>query len=242
MRALFLLALLAGAQASLLSRVLGLRRGSEPVEALPLPVPSADTSFLLSFESDEYDHCKQMHPVLERLERDLGTVVRRVNVARRREFMAVLEAMGHNDCGTLPFYFNRRTGQAICGATTYSNLKRWGVGDLRHNFMDPPESVSQSGENNIGPSSRKGVGSRGLFMDKMQALERRGKARTDAAARVVELRKASEAGKKSKAASGKPTAAKGKEQAKSVGGSSTAAERMAARKAARTEGKIENKK
>ena len=43
--------------------------------------------------------------------------------------------------GQLPFYYNRRTGQAICGPTTYMNLKRWGLGSLNHMFNDPPQTL-----------------------------------------------------------------------------------------------------
>jgi hypothetical protein len=42
------------------------------------------------------------------------------------EFMPLLESIGFDEGGQLPFYYNRRTGQAVCGATTYANLRKWG--------------------------------------------------------------------------------------------------------------------
>lgn len=179
-------------EAGLLSSISSLFRAQEEEDTSLLPhvLPHPDTAYLISFESDDYDHCRQMQPVLRRLEADLGTMIRRINLSRRREFVGVLEAVGHNDCGTLPFYYNRRTGQAICGATSYLNLRRWGTGDLRHSFMDPPESLTQAEDQHIGPSSRKSVGAKGFLLDKLQSLERRGKARADRVVKLEALRKA----------------------------------------------------
>ena len=66
---------------------------------LPKLLPHEDTSYLLEFHSDNCDHCEQMEPVLKRLEADLGTKIRRINIFRRREFYGLIEAMGHDECG-----------------------------------------------------------------------------------------------------------------------------------------------
>ena len=91
---------------------------------LPRLPPHEDTSYLLSFHSDGNDLCSQMEPVVRRLEEDLSTKVRRINIFARKEFVTLLESVGHDECGQVPFYYNRRTGQAVCGATSYLNLKR----------------------------------------------------------------------------------------------------------------------
>jgi hypothetical protein len=219
---------------SIFRRGISVEEEESSTTQLPRVLPSEDKSFLISFVSDEYDHCKQMEPVLKRLEDDLGTVVRRINIFRRREFMGLLEAMGHNDCGTLPFYYNRRTGQAICGATSYLNLKRWGTGDLKHSFMDPPEGLSQGGdENYIGPSSRRSVGNKGFLLDKLQGLERRGKERAERVSKLEQIRKS--ALEKKKLGGGKKSDEK-KQEIKIKSGDTkemTAAKRTATRKAAR---------
>lgn len=189
--ALLLSLALSSVHGGLISGLSSLFKGGEDdTTLLPHVLPHPDTAYLISFESDDYDHCRQMQPVLRRLEEDLGTLIRRINIARRKEFLGVLEAMGHNDCGTLPFYYNRRTGQAICGATSYMNLRRWGTGDLRHSFIDPPEGLSHAEDHYIGPSSRKGVGAKGFLLDKLQSLERRGKARAERVVKLEALRKA----------------------------------------------------
>jgi len=107
----------------------------------PILLPHPDTAYLIEFVSDNCDLCDQMRPVIERLEEDLGTKVRRINIQRRSEFIGLLEAIGFDEGGNFPFYFNRRTGQAICGATTYMNLRRWGTGSLNHLFNDPPQTL-----------------------------------------------------------------------------------------------------
>ena len=106
MLALLLVCLICGGGAtSWLSRLkAGTTRGSSDREnrvgtLLPKLLPHEDTSYLLEFHSDNCDHCEQMEPVLKRLEADLGTKIRRINIFRRREFYGLIEAMGHDECG-----------------------------------------------------------------------------------------------------------------------------------------------
>jgi hypothetical protein len=142
---------------------------------LPKLLPHEDTCYLLEFHSDNCDHCEQMEPVLRRLEDDLDTKIRRINIFRRREFMGLLEAIGFDECGGLPFYYNRRTGQAVCGATSYLNLKRWGTGDLSALFQDPPENMHEMEDT----TARRDVGFKGFFTEKLKSLEKRGKAKAE---------------------------------------------------------------
>lgn len=137
---------------------------SESPRFLAKLLPHNDESFLIEFHSDNNDHSRQMEPVLERLEKDLQTKVRRVNISRRREFYGLMEAMGHDECGALPFYYNRRTAQAVCGATSYLNLKRWATGDLKHLFQDPPENMF---EQEIDNSRKRKVGAGGFLQEKL---------------------------------------------------------------------------
>ena len=146
---------------------------------LPKPCPHEDSCYLLEFHTDNNDMVDQMAPVLERLEEDLGTKVRRINIFRRKEFMGLLEAIGFDECGSIPFYYNRRTGQAICGPTSYLNLKRWGTGDLKHMFQDPPENLHEQEPDFV--SSRRDVGFKGFFTEKMRSLENKGKAKAERA-------------------------------------------------------------
>ena len=73
----------------------------------------------------------------------------------------------------LPFYYNRRTGQAICGATTYNNLKKWGTGSVKHMFQDAPDAPQ--GDREARPPTRKDVGAKQMFVERMQMMGRRKK-------------------------------------------------------------------
>lgn len=153
------------------------RKSTRPKrKLLPKVVPHDDKCYLLEFHSDNNDLCEQMKPVLQRLEEDLDTTVRRINVFRRREFMTLLESIGFNECGNLPFYYNRRTGQAVCGPTSYVNLKRWGTGDLNHLFQDPPENQFEQDQEMAG-AARRDVGLKGFIGEKIKSLEKKGRAR-----------------------------------------------------------------
>jgi thiol-disulfide isomerase/thioredoxin len=103
---------------------------SRPIEdnetaVFPKLLPHKDNCYLVEFHHDDCDHCQQMEPVLQRLEEDLDTKIRRINIFRRKEFQALLQSVGHDECNSFPFYYNRRTGQAVCGATSYMNLRMY---------------------------------------------------------------------------------------------------------------------
>lgn len=140
------------------------RKSQRKSMLLPQLLPHEDNCYLLEFHTDNCDQCEQMEPVLQRLEDDLGTKIRRINVLRRREFLGLLECVGHDEFGGFPFYFNRRTAQAVGGATSYYNLKKWGTGHVKHIFQDPPENMHE-----VEPdyANRQSVGTKGLFLNKM---------------------------------------------------------------------------
>lgn len=187
------------------------RRGkNEDRTLLPKLLPNEDSEFLIAYSSDNCDNCEQMEPVVQRLEDDLNTKVRRINISRRKEFIAALEVIGFDECGTLPFYYNRRTGQAICGATTYLNLKKLGCGSLRHLFQDAPDSLI-AGESDV--AAQRDVGTKGYLLEKINNLASKGKGKAEKETKRV----ASKAEKKV--------------QEKML----SAAERTAARKAARAQ-------
>jgi hypothetical protein len=150
--------------------------GKETSRFLAKLLPAKDDSYLIAFHTDDNDHAAQMEPVVKRLEEDLQTKVRRVNVSRRREFYTLMEVMGHDECGQLPFYYNRKTAQAVCGATSYLNLKRWGTGDLKHLFQDPPENMF---EQEVDNSRKRKVGFSGFFQEKLVGADMAGEEKAD---------------------------------------------------------------
>lgn len=130
-----------------------------------------DNCFLIEFHSDNNPLCDQMEPVMERLENDLQTKFRRINISKRAEFINLYEIVGGTECNELPFFYNRRTCQAICGPTTYKNLKLWGMGKLTSQFKDTPENLLKSQA--ISPGKRKDVGLKGFFMEKISGIDKK---------------------------------------------------------------------
>ena len=63
----------------------------------------------------------------------------------RYKLMQFLEkdAGGKSMCGGLPFYYHRRTGAIICGATTLANLEAWARGEPHQVLLTPPPSAAQ---------------------------------------------------------------------------------------------------
>jgi hypothetical protein len=106
-----------------------------------------------------------MEPVVRRLEVDLGTKVRRININRKQEYVKLYECVGGNECGSVPFFYNRRTAQAICGATPYQNLKNLAMGKPIHFFHDAPQSVNDKVEHD--PRKQRGVGLSDYLSEKL---------------------------------------------------------------------------
>ena len=140
---------------------------SEPTERKLLPKlpPHDDTCFMLEFITEGSDHCIQMEPVVKRLEQDLCIKVRKIDISKRSDFMKLYDCVGGNECGSVPFFYNRRTAQAICGATPYQNLKNLAMGNPIHFFHDAPQNVFDSTE--YDPKRQRGVGLADYLSEKM---------------------------------------------------------------------------
>ena len=104
--------------------------------------------------------------------------------------MHLLESIGFDEGGQLPFYYNRRTGQAVNGATTYANLRKWGTGHLGAMFNDPPQTLQQTEEENSF-SKRKDIGNTGGMMEKIMDFGSKGKKKAEENTKAAEKRRSS---------------------------------------------------
>ncbi len=86
-------------------------------------------SELLFFTGRECPHCHDMEPLVDRLEKDVGLKVKRLEVWHNEKNAELMQEFDKGLCGGVPFFFNKRTGKWICGATSYENLKKWAIGD-----------------------------------------------------------------------------------------------------------------
>ena len=88
---------------------------------------------LIMFSGTECVHCKEMYPLVDKLEKEKKVKVTRLEVWHNSENAKLLEeydndGKGNKVCGGIPFFANERTGKKICGNTNYEKLKAWALG------------------------------------------------------------------------------------------------------------------
>lgn len=90
---------------------------------------------LLMFSGTECEHCKDMYPLLDQLEKEAGLKVEMIEVWHNAKNAAWLESLDKDEdgnvlCGGIPFFYNEKTGKKICGNMSYEKLKKWASGTL----------------------------------------------------------------------------------------------------------------
>jgi hypothetical protein len=98
---------------------------------LPQLRPHLDTSYLLEFVTPDVPGVERMKPTIKKLEESFDTKVRVIDVTKKAEFYRIFELVGGNEVGAIPFYYNRRTSDAVAGVSPYWNLKHLAKGSTR---------------------------------------------------------------------------------------------------------------
>ncbi|MBP6884927.1 MAG: hypothetical protein KBC17_03880 [Candidatus Pacebacteria bacterium] len=80
---------------------------------------------LISFYGRECPHCITMEPLVEKLKKEAGVAVERLEVWHNEENMKKLESFDKGVCGGVPYFYNTETGKSICGEATIDELKEW---------------------------------------------------------------------------------------------------------------------
>ena len=83
---------------------------------------------LLFFTGTECVHCHHMDPLVEKLEKEEGVKLMKLEVWHNAENAKVLQQLDKGYCGGIPFFYNKKTGKWICGAVPYEKLKAWALG------------------------------------------------------------------------------------------------------------------
>ncbi len=84
---------------------------------------------LLEFYGKECSHCIKMMPLVERLESELGLTIDKIEVWHNEKNAQLLKQFDKGLCGGVPFFFNKKTNDFICGSTSYEKLKKWALGN-----------------------------------------------------------------------------------------------------------------
>lgn len=83
---------------------------------------------LLLFNGTECVHCHEMEPLVERLEKETGIKIEKLEVWHNAKNAKLLQELDKGYCGGIPFFFNKKTGKWICGSASYEKLKDWAAG------------------------------------------------------------------------------------------------------------------
>jgi len=84
---------------------------------------------LLEFYGETCPHCVEMHPLVERLEKELGVKVEKKEVWENEENAEEQAKYDKGFCGGVPFFFNTETEKHLCGSVDYETLKAWAQGE-----------------------------------------------------------------------------------------------------------------
>ncbi len=80
------------------------------------------------FTGTECTHCHEMEPLAEKLEKEEGLTIVKLEVWHNANNAKLLEKLDTINCGGVPFFYNEKTGKAICGSADYEKLKAWAKG------------------------------------------------------------------------------------------------------------------
>ncbi|MEK7516724.1 MAG: thioredoxin domain-containing protein [Patescibacteria group bacterium] len=83
---------------------------------------------LLEFYGTECPHCNRMHPLIARLEKELGVEVKKYETWHDEKNAALMKKYDTGHCGGVPFFYNDATDKWICGEVSYEELKAWAEG------------------------------------------------------------------------------------------------------------------
>lgn len=106
-----------------------------PLPQLPFLKKRFGPTELVAFHGPDCELCDEMEPYMQRIEKSLGKKILRLDTALERNYDLLQRLDNNNKCGGLPYFYNRASHRAVCGATTYGNLRKWAKGlicDLDH--------------------------------------------------------------------------------------------------------------
>ncbi len=83
---------------------------------------------LIEFYGTECPHCKDMEPLMERLEKETGLKIERFEVWHNSKNAKLMEQYDKGYCGGVPFFFNKKTGKWVCGSISWEKFKAWASG------------------------------------------------------------------------------------------------------------------
>lgn len=84
-------------------------------------------SNLLEFYGLECPHCHRMDPLVSRLEKELNVKLEKIEVWHNEKNSKKMDGYDKGYCGGVPFFYNTRSNQWLCGEVNYETLKEWAM-------------------------------------------------------------------------------------------------------------------
>ena len=82
-------------------------------------------SHLLEFYGTECPHCDRMHELVEKLEKEQGLEVERIEIWHNKENEKRMIELDCDRCGGVPYFYNTKNDKWLCGEVSYKELKEW---------------------------------------------------------------------------------------------------------------------
>ncbi len=85
---------------------------------------------LLFFYGTECPHCIRMEKLLNKLEKEEGVKVKKLEIWHNKTNNELCEKYDcePEPCGGVPFFLNQKTKKTLCGEVTYKEIKEWAEG------------------------------------------------------------------------------------------------------------------
>ena len=68
-----------------------------------------------------------MDPLVERLKDEMALKVDQLEVWHNEANAKLMREYDKGYCGGVPFFYNKKTGNWICGSSDYERLKQWAL-------------------------------------------------------------------------------------------------------------------
>ena len=80
---------------------------------------------LLEFYGTECVHCKEMEPIMERVAKEAKVKFTRLETWHNSKNAKLLEELDNGFCGGVPFFYNEKTKEKLCGEVPFDKLLKW---------------------------------------------------------------------------------------------------------------------
>ena len=80
---------------------------------------------LIEFYGLECSHCKNIEPLVSKLESETGVHVEKLETWHNQENSQKQDEYDKGLCGGVPFFYNTETNKYLCGEVEYEELKKW---------------------------------------------------------------------------------------------------------------------